>query len=209
MNGDPEFDVVADEQVEQSVGVEVEEAGARAPAGIRGVAAGGDVREADRAGLGVVAPDFVGPEVQDVEVRVAVVVDVADGHAHSVAAGVEAALVGDVREAEFAGVQFVAVQAVTRDWAAGVSGCGRDARVPGWRQPVTLAEVEVEVAVAVDVEERRAAAHVLGEVELAGHAVVVDEVDPEFGGAVDEARLLILGSERPSYRGHGQGQGHA
>ena len=70
---------------------------------------------------------------------------------------------------------------------------------------MSLAEVEVEVAVSVDVEQGDGAAHVLRKVELAGHAVVVREVDAEFGGAVDEDRLLILGSERLRYRG----QGHA
>ena len=55
-----------------------------------------------------------------------------------------------------------------------------------------LAEVEVEVAVAVEVRQGDGAPHVLGEVELARHAVEVSEVDSEFGGAVDEGRKRVV-----------------
>ena len=71
--------------------------------------------EAGRAGLRVVAPEFVGAQVQDVEVGVAVVVDVADRNAHGVTTGVETAFVRDVRESKFAGIEVVAEQPVAQD----------------------------------------------------------------------------------------------
>ena len=62
-----------------------------------------------------VAPELVRPQVQNVEIGIAVVVDVAGGDAHGVSPSVEAAFVGDVREAEFPGVEVVAEQAVAQD----------------------------------------------------------------------------------------------
>ena len=51
---------------------------------------------------------------------------------------------------------------------------------------LALHEIHVEVAVLVVVEERDAGADHLGHVELARHAVDVDEVEAGVRGAIDE-----------------------
>jgi hypothetical protein len=45
---------------------------------------------------------------------------------------------------------------------------------------------EVEIAVVVVIEKSSSGAHVLGHIEAAGHAVEVNEVEPDGGGDVDE-----------------------
>lgn len=75
---------------------------------------------------------------------------------------------------------------------------------------MSLAEIDVEVAVAVEVRQGDAAAHVFGEVELAGHAVDVGELDAEFDSAVDEdgfgraGRDRAAGGFRQKRKSHGQ-----
>ena len=97
-------------------------------------------------------------------------------------AGRQAARRGDVDEAELAGRgivpvdELVAVQAVAAGRAAGVP------------ERLALEQIGVEVAVAVEVEEGGAGTHDLGGVELAGHAVVVDEVEAPPRRLVDEDR---------------------
>ena len=61
----------------------------------------------------------------------------------------------------------------------------------------TLNEIHVHVTVAVVVEERHSRAHHLGEVQVAGHTVEVNEVESQICGPVDEE---ILGSSRSDQR---------
>ena len=49
-----------------------------------------------------------------------------------------------------------------------------------------LDQIEVEVTVVVVVEKSAPGAHVLGHIEAAGHAVEMDEVEPDRGGDVGE-----------------------
>ncbi len=142
--------VVGDEEVEVAVGVGVEEGGAGAPPRVAGARFLGDVGKEHPAGLGaVVAQQGVATDVGDVEVGIAVAVDVADGNPHAVAAVVAAGACRDVFEA--------AVAAVAPQLVAGL----RRAAV----ETAALHQVEVEIAVAVEVEERAAAPHDLREEE--------------------------------------------
>ena len=102
-------------------------------------------------------------EGRDVEVGVAVVVVVADGHAHAEERLVEPGLLGHVLEVPLA---VVAIEGLGRRRLDLVAGPVR-----------RVDEEEVLVAVAVVVEERDARAHRLGQELLAAGAVGVDERD--------------------------------
>ena len=163
-------DVVADEQIEVAVIVDVEERGPGEPAvGALGVGRVGDVVEMP---LAVVAEEVAAADGRHVEIGVAVVVVVADGHALAVERLVEPGLLGHVLEVPLA---VVAVE--------GLGGCRLDLVAGPVRR---VDEEQVLVAVAVVVEERDARAHRLGQELLAERAVVVDEGDAGLLGDVDE-----------------------
>ena len=130
-------DVVADEQIEIAVVVDVEERRAGEPAvGALGVGRLGDVVEVP---LAVVAEEMAAADGRDVEVGVAVVVVVADGDALAVKRLVEPGLLGHVLEVSLA---VVAVEGLGRRRLDLVAGPGR-----------RVDEEQVLVAVAVVVEE--------------------------------------------------------
>ena len=112
------------------------------------------------------------PIGRDVEIGVAVVVVVADGHALAVERLVEPGLLGDVLEVSLA---VVAIEGLGRRRLDLVAGPVR-----------RVDEEQVLVAVAVVVEEGDARAHRLGQELLAEGAVVVDECDAGLLGDVDE-----------------------
>ena len=201
VRGQGEVEVVHDEQVEIEVAVVVGGRRRDAPARVAGAARLGPV--AERA-VALVAPELVPAQVQDVEVHPAVVVEVGRHHAHAVAEGRDAALLGDVDEADrgaaIGELQVVAVQAVPRRPVAGPGG-GRGRPVSFVPQEIALDQVEVEIAVVVVVEERRAGADHLRIVEAPAHAVPVPEVEAGAPGGVGEPDFAL---SRP--RGAGQGR---
>ena len=83
-------------------------------------------------------------------------------------------------------------------------GGGREERVAVSEQ-LALHEVHVEVAVVVVVEESRARSRHLRLVELAGHAVEVDEVEPGLGGPIDEPLPVGAAGATASAPGAGAG----
>ena len=181
--------VVPDEQIEPAVAVVVEEGGGNAPPGTGGAGLGRDVGERP---VPLVPVHLVGPEPRQVEVDRAVVVVVAGGHAHAVAARGDARLVRHVPEPQPAlpagpRLEIVAIQPVARRLPRG--------RRQEWiavPEPSALHQVDVEVAVVVVVEQAHPGAHHLGLVEPAAHPVDVDEVEPRLRGAVDEPVAVVL-----------------
>ena len=163
-------DVVADEQIEIAVVVDVEERRAGEPAiGPLGVGRGGDVVEVP---LAVVAEQIAAADRRDVEVGIAVVVVVAHGDALAVERLVEPGFLGDVLEVSLA---VVAIEGLGRRGLDLVAGPVR-----------RVDEEQVLVAVAVVVEEGDARAHRLGQELVAEGAVVVHERDARVLGDVDE-----------------------
>ena len=130
----------------------------------------------------------------DVDVVAAVVVVVADGHAHAVHLDVQAAAGGDVGE------RAVLIVAVER--AEGLAAA---------RRPVlAVDQQDVGPAVAIGIEERAARAQRLRQKLLPGPAAVVREVDAGLRGDVGElARRCGAGScgdhrhRKTEHIGHG------
>ena len=139
-----ERDVVADEEVEVSVAVVVEEGASRAPAALVGVEAGFARDVSECAVAVVVEEDVVSPETAE-EVVPTVVVVVADADAGLPAGSGEAGVFGDIGER--------AVAIVFEEM-----GCGRLAFWPGGIEAIAVGEVDVEPAVVVVVEKCDAAA---------------------------------------------------
>ncbi len=163
-------DVIADEQVEIAVVVDVQERRPRQPAvGTLGVGRLGDVFEVP---LAIVAEEIAAVDRCHVNVGVAIVVVVAHGDALAIKCFVEPGLLGDVLEVALA---VVAVQ--------GLSGRGLDL-VAGPERRVD--EEQVLVAVAIVVEERHARAHRFGQELLSQRTVIVDERDARLLGDVHE-----------------------
>ncbi len=163
-------DVVADEEIEIAVVVDVEKRRAGEPAvGSFGVGRRGDVVEVS---LAVVAEEIAAADGRHVEIGVAVVVVVAHGHALAVKRLVEPGLLGDVLEVSLAVVAVEGLGGRRLDFVAG---------------PVRrVDEKQVLVAVAVVVEKGHARAHRLGQELVAEGAVVVHERDARVLGDVDE-----------------------
>jgi hypothetical protein len=189
-------EVVAHEEVEPAVAIEVEPDGRRRERDRFGVPgevrrAGGPLRlAADPGAVGRVLERLAAPRAPaplpagvaeesvaaargDEQVRPAVVVVVADRDAHAVEFDVQPARGGHVLVAASA----IAVQG-RRGSAAG-----------GWRiagPRAAVDEEEVRLAVAVEVEHRDAGAHRFGQEFLAGGAVEVREADAGLLGDIDE-----------------------
>ncbi len=167
--------VTRDVEVEPAVAVVVEERRAEAPEVDQGAANRRGV--AERA-VAVVEVQDVGAEVRQVEVGLAVIVDVAHGHAVAEAAEAHARPFGHVLESE---VAEVAIEPVAH------RRVGR-----GQRQGAGAGEIQVLPAVAVVVEHGDPAPEggreMLHGVEAAG----VDERDPGTLGHVAEAEARRL-----------------
>ena len=165
---DSKVHVVDDEQVEMTIAVEVEKSCARPPTGVV------HPRSAANFGKGAVAlvpVESIAAEVRHEQVREAVVVVVARGDPHPVAAVTDAGLIGDIFESRRISRpgrrENIPVEAVFRCLAR--------------PERAALHEIGVEVTVVVVVEEGAAASHDLGQVELAGGAAPVHEVKPGLG----------------------------
>ena len=142
--------------------------------------------------VAVVEVEDVRAVVAEEDVRVAVVVDVADDDPVAEAREAQARRLGHVLELAVAQVLVEPVRALP-------GGPEGQERAGG--------EVEVELAVVVVVEDGHARAVGGGEVLLLGHAREVDEVDPGLAGDLGEperARLGLLGLGRRQVDGIGQ-----
>ena len=173
--------IAGHEQIEAAVVVVVEEPGAGAPSAGPDPRAGGDVGE--RA-VSLVAIEPVAAIAGDVEIREAVVVVVADRHAHPVDAVCGAAETGLLRHVDEGAVTLLPVQAVPEPRVRLVGPLPRRLRVV---DPRAVREEQIEPAVVVDVEHGHAAAHGLEQVLAGGGGVLVLEV--ERGGPGDVGEL--------------------
>ena len=179
--------VVAHEQVQPAVTVVVDKGGRTAPTGIVRAAR---FRHVCKGAVAVVPKQLILPQRGHVEIDAAVVVVIARSHAHAVPVGVDAALVGHVREPKRArpirvNLQIVPEQpAFERQWTF-----GRDERLthrlPGPEHPPLRYE-HIEIAIVVVVKQGDARPHVFGVVPLAGHAVEVHEVETGFRSVIDK-----------------------
>ena len=163
--------VVADEQIEQAVAIVVEpqRGGAEALA----LAEAGGVGDVDERALAGVAEESVLADAGDEDVGKAVVVVVADGHAHAVEFDIETGAGGYVGEGA------VAVVAVEPKRGAGFLVSG----------PVgTIDQKNVLPAVAIVVEKGAAGAESFGQELSAEGSAVVLEVDAGRIGDVGEAK---------------------
>jgi len=99
--------------------------------------------------------------------------------------------IGEVQLARSVGSnrEIVAIQPAAKRLRAR----GNDRLIDGLArsQHLALREVDVEIAVVVVVEQRDAAAHHFREIEIAGHAVEVGEVEAGCGGAIDEPVAIV------------------
>jgi hypothetical protein len=144
----------------------------------------------------VVLQQDVVPEVGDVQIGVAVVVEVARCDAHAVAVNAGAAALGHVFERAVAAVAIEAVPAAGRLI----------------EEVSALHQIQIEEAVIVHVEQRGAAAHDLREVVSTFVAGMVDEVDagaradffePRLGGLHD-LRIRSASTTREAAERHQQ-----
>ena len=180
--GEGELHIVGDVEIGEPVAIDVREAGAHRPALIgRDVGSVADVAEA---AIAEILEQLVGAEVGDEDVEVAIVVDVARGDSHAVAVGAYASAAGHVHESQPTALGGVAVETIARQ-----------CRVAFGERP-TLHQPNVHAAIAVEVEDRRAGADDLDEPALAGHAVVVVEVEPGALRDVLETDLVRHRGER-------------
>ena len=180
-------DVLAHEQIEQSVPVVIEECGAGGEAGVADAGGAGHVGEG---AIAVVMVENAAAEAGDEQVLVAIGVVIANGAADrvellSAAGAVDAGLVGHVLEAMAA---EVAEEAVAQRRPAMVT-----------RQRRSLYQVGVQPAVTIRVEQGAAAAGKLRIVAAARAAVVADEADAP-------ARRLIHKPWNERRRGSGETQ---
>ena len=127
----------------------------------------------------------------DVDVVAAVIVVIADGHAHAVDFDIEAAARGDVGEGA------VAVVAVERGGGAAAAR----------REVLAVDEQDIRPAVAIGIEESDAGAQRFRQVLLAGAAGVVREVDASLRGDVSEDDGRTIRRRGRSHdAGRGQGE---
>ena len=161
---DAVVEVVADIQVKPAIAVDVDERRRHAPPGVSRARRPGDIGEGP---VAVVAKQLVWPEAGAIQVDPAVIVDVTRCDAHTIRARarVQAALRGDVREAQGAGsvrvhLEIVPIQTIRRRRSLERAGGAVRAEQPA------LHEIDVEVAIVVEVEHRRARIQDLAHVEL-------------------------------------------
>src|ERR1035437_8768628 len=166
------LDVVADQEVEPAVAVEIEPDGR----GAEGAATAqpGLFGDVDEAAAAVIPEEAVLADGGDQEVREAIVVVVADGHTHAVHFHRQAGALGDVGEGA------VTVVAVEPHGGALAAPTG----------PVHAVDQQnVEPAIGIVIEEGAAGAHGLGQVLGAECAAVVVELDAGGRGNVGQPEV--------------------
>ena len=162
------------EQVEEAVAIVVEKGGAGAPAGAGDPCTRGDVGEM---AVAVSFQQYVRAEIGDVQIDVAVVVEIACCDPHSVIADIGAAAGRDVLEHSAA---TVAKQVIARRPAVRHAH-GRPAQrrgtAGGRRKTAALHHVHIQEPVVVHVEQSGTAAHDLRKIELVAMAGLVNEAN--------------------------------
>ena len=157
---DSEVDVIAYEEIEPSVAINVNERCARGPVGVFDTGLDRDVTEC---AVSVVVIEHVRSEVGDVDIEKAVVVVVADGDAHWKADLADAGLLRHVYKPQFPGFgQQVLEEAIT-----GLPS--RRRRKEGLARTIelrALGQEDVEIAITIEVEQSNARAHDLGHVVM-------------------------------------------
>ena len=182
--------IVAHEQVDETVTIEIKKRRRHAPRrGIVGAARCGNVGEG---AVPVVVEHLVAAKSGEVQIDPAVVVDVADGDAHPVAARMNAARCGDVGEMERPRAIRLDFEIVAIQPVAERSGRRRN-QGRAVAEHFALHEIDIEIAVVVVIEQRDARRHDFRLIELAGHAVEVHEVETDLVRAIGKpfARLLV------------------
>ena len=135
--------IIADVQIQIAIAVVIEESGARSPTRVVNT---GHVREIDEMAGALVSQQNVPPDAGDVQIDIAIVVVIARGHPHAVAADIGAAAGGNVLERAVAAI------------AEQLTGGRREISLR-FQMTAGLHQKEVQIAVVVHVEQRRAAAH--------------------------------------------------
>ena len=134
--------IAADEQVQVSIAVVVEESGAAGPAA---AADAGRLAHVPKSPVALVVKELVRGEVGEVEIGPAVVVVVPDGHAHGIAAAAHPGLFGGIAEAPVAVVSIEPVPVVGRGFFRNRS---RD-HAGGQLGPVQQVDVQEPVPVVI------------------------------------------------------------
>ena len=140
-----ELEVFGQVEVEEAIGVQVAEGGARAPAV---VVDRGRLRDASEGAVATVPVQLVAAPARHVEVRVGVGLDVGHGYSHAPADPLEARLPGDI------GIPRDSVSSLVRLSEEPVAGRGRGPLEAG-----PADEEEVQRSVAVGVEDSGAGGH--------------------------------------------------
>ena len=172
----PVVDVVGHVQIQPAVSIQVEHRDRCGPRRVVDSRRGGDVPE--RA-IALVQEQAIGAEVAEIHVGVAVVVDIADGHAHAVTGVGQSAGDRDILEATIVGL---AVQPI------GHRRVGH--RLASIVHCAAVDQVQVEVSVAIEIEQRSPGRDHLGHEEPTGLSRIVDKVHRQaIGGVFKENRL--------------------
>ena len=179
-------DIIADVQVQPSIAVVVEERRGDAPS--RDVSAA-LFRYVGERSIAVITKQLVAPEIRDVQVDAAIVVEIGCGDTHAVPAGIDSALFGDVGEIERARSvrvhhQVISEQAPFEGHRGGWDG--RLAQCLSLAEHLSLHEEDIEVAIIVVVQERNPARQHLGKIEFAGHPVEIGERQAALVRPVDK-----------------------
>ncbi len=190
-------DVVGDEQVEVAVAIDVDERAARAPERRTGAAGVGDLGKPTASGIAI---QRIRPDVGDVEIGEAVIVEVPRAGAHAVVAVADVRAVRHILEGS---VAAVSIQAVT-----GALGHRRI------RVRAAVNEKHVEPAVVVEVEEEAARPHDFREELLVAGPVDVHEIQSGRAGNISKGGRggwrgrcpLARSCPDPADRQHGDGE---
>ena len=163
--------IAGDKQIEAPVVVIIEKAGGDRPAARRHPCLGGDIR---KCAVTIIVVENVFPEVGHIDIGIAVVVVVSDGHTHPVIALVyvcQACLLGDIREAA---IPILTIQPVPigRFVAIEVREFGqRISNMAG------IHKKNVQQAVVIIVQERDATGHGLDEVFSGSRGVAENKIN--------------------------------
>ena len=159
--------VVADEQVQQAIAVVIEPQGGRAEGA--SAAQSGGLGNVDERAAAVVLKEAVLPHAGDQDIGEAVVVVIADRHAHAVHLHLQPGVLGHVGE------RAVAIVAIELQGAA----------LALVARPIhAVHQQDVLPAVAIVIQKRAARPHGFGQILGAEGAAVVPEIDARRGGHV-------------------------